>query len=44
MQTAIKGFTSDITYNIKITPEVELAPAGSLQRFEGKAKRLIRET
>lgn len=44
MQTAIQGFTNDIIYNIKITPEVEVAPAGSLQRFEGKAKRLIRET
>jgi phenylacetate-CoA ligase len=43
VQTAIKGFISDIVYNIKITPEVELAKPGSLQRFEGKARRLIRE-
>jgi phenylacetate-CoA ligase len=44
MQTAIKGFTRDIVYHIKVTPEVEVAAPGSLQRFEGKARRLIRET
>ncbi len=44
VQTAIKGFIKEIVYNIKITPEVELAEPGSLQRFEGKAKRLIRES
>ncbi|MCU0579006.1 MAG: AMP-binding protein [Desulfobacterota bacterium] len=44
MQTAIKGFTKDIVYHIKVTPEVEVAAPGSLQRFEGKARRLIRET
>ena len=43
VQTAIQGFINEIVYNIKITPEVELAPPGSLQRFEGKARRLIRE-
>jgi phenylacetate-CoA ligase len=43
VQTAIKGFINDIAYNIKITPDVELAKPGSLQRFEGKARRLIRE-
>lgn len=43
VQTAIKGFIKEIVYNIKITPEVELAEPGSLQRFEGKARRLIRE-
>jgi len=43
LQTAIKGFIKDIAYNIKITPEVELAKPNSLQRFEGKARRLIRE-
>lgn len=44
VQTAIKGFIKEIVYHIKITPEVELAEPGSLQRFEGKAKRLIRES
>ena len=43
LETAIKGFISDIVYHIKITPEVEWAAPNSLQRFEGKAKRLIRE-
>ena len=43
VQTAIKGFIKDVVYNIKITPEVELAQPNSLPRFEGKARRLIRE-
>lgn len=43
VQTAIKGFIKEVAYNIKITPEVQLAEPGSLQHFEGKAKRLIRE-
>ena len=43
LQTAIQELTDDIVYNIKITPQVELAQPGSLQRFEGKARRLIRE-
>jgi phenylacetate-CoA ligase len=43
VQTAIQGFIKEVIYNIKISPEVQLAEPGSLQRFEGKAKRLIRE-
>ena len=32
-----------ITYNIKITPDVVMAAPGSLPRFEGKARRIVRE-
>jgi len=43
LKAAIKGLMDAIVYNIKITPDVELAKPGSLPRFEGKARRLIRE-
>jgi phenylacetate-CoA ligase len=42
--SAVQGFIKEVVYNIKISPEVQLAEPGSLQRFEGKAKRLIRES
>lgn len=42
MKDAIKGLVRDIVYNIKVTPDVEAAAPGSLPRFEGKAKRVIR--
>ena len=43
LKAAVKKFVDAITYNIKITPDVEIAEFGSLPRFEGKAKRIIRE-
>lgn len=32
-----------VKYRVAVTPEVEIAEIGSLPRFEGKAKRIIRE-
>jgi phenylacetate-CoA ligase len=43
LKAAVKKFLDAITYNVKITPDVEIAEFGSLPRFEGKAKRIIRE-
>lgn len=43
MKAAIKKFIDAVTYNVKITPDVEMAAPGSLPRFEGKARRIVRE-
>jgi len=43
LQRAVKTLLDNIAYNIKITPDVEVAAVGSLPRFEGKARRIIRE-
>lgn len=40
---AVKQLIESIVYNIKITPECELVARGSLPRFEGKAKRVVKE-
>jgi phenylacetate-CoA ligase len=39
---AIKQLSDSIVYNIKITADIELVAPGTLPRFEGKAKRVIR--
>jgi phenylacetate-CoA ligase len=39
---AVKQLIESIIYNIKITPECELVAPGSLPRFEGKAKRVVK--
>jgi phenylacetate-CoA ligase len=44
LKSAVKKFLDAITYNIKITPEVEVTAIGSLPRFEGKARRIIRQS
>jgi len=44
LQRAVKALIDKITYNVKITPDVEVAQVGSLPRFEGKAKRIIKES
>lgn len=43
MKAAVKKFLDSVIYNIKITPEVDIAEIGSLPRFEGKARRIIKE-
>ncbi len=44
LKAAIKAFLDNIAYNIKITPDVDVATPGSLPRFEGKARRVVRES
>lgn len=39
---AAKQLMDNIIYNVKITADVELVKPGSLPRFEGKAKRIIK--
>lgn len=41
---AVRRFIDTIKYRITITPEVVVASPGELPRFEGKAKRVIRES
>jgi phenylacetate-CoA ligase len=43
MDQAVKAFKENIKYRIGVTPDVEVAKVGQLPRFEGKAKRVIRE-
>ena len=43
LRGAVKRLLDSIAYNIKITPDVEVAAVGSLPRFEGKARRIVRE-
>src|SRR5208283_2421366 len=42
MQAAVSKFINDVVYNVKIAPQVEVVKVGSLTRFEGKAKRIVR--
>jgi phenylacetate-CoA ligase len=44
IKALVGGFIDSIVYNIKITPDVEVVQCGSLPRFEGKAKRIVRES
>ena len=44
LQRAVKSLVDSITYNVKITPDVEVVAVGNLPRFEGKAKRIIKES
>jgi phenylacetate-CoA ligase len=39
---AVKQLLDNILYNIKITADIDLVSPGTLPRFEGKAKRVIR--
>ena len=41
-KNAVKQLRDSIGYNIKITADIDLVAPGTLPRFEGKAKRVIR--
>jgi len=43
MDRAVKAFKEIFKFRIGVTPDVEVAKAGELPRFEGKARRVIRE-
>ncbi|HNS16164.1 MAG TPA: hypothetical protein PKM08_12620, partial [Syntrophorhabdaceae bacterium] len=43
-KNAVKQLSESIAYNIKVTADIELVDPGSLPRFEGKAKRVIKES
>ena len=43
MDRAVKTFKENFKYRIGVTPDVEVVKVGQLPRFEGKAKRVIRE-
>lgn len=42
VQKAVHMFKDAVAYNVKITPDVQVVSMGSLPRFEGKAKRIVR--
>jgi len=42
VKNAVRQLSESIVYNIKITADIELVAPGSLPRFEGKAKRVIK--
>jgi phenylacetate-CoA ligase len=44
MDQAVKGFKETFKFRIGVTPDVEVVKMGELPRFEGKAKRVIRES
>jgi phenylacetate-CoA ligase len=44
MARAVKAFKEIFKFRIGVTPDVEVTQIGGLPRFEGKAKRIIRET
>jgi len=43
MEQAVKTFKEVFKFRIGVTPDVEVVKMGELPRFEGKAKRVIRE-
>ncbi len=43
MDRAVKAFKETFKFRIGVTPDVEVVRMGELPRFEGKAKRVIRE-
>ncbi len=43
MDEALRTFKENFKFRIGVTPEVELVKIGELPRFEGKARRIIRE-
>jgi phenylacetate-coenzyme A ligase PaaK-like adenylate-forming protein len=43
MDRAVKAFKDIFKFRIGVTPDVEVVRIGELPRFEGKAKRVIRE-
>ena len=44
MQDSVERFIEDFKYSVMFTPDVEVSEPGELPRYEGKAKRLVRET
>ncbi|MGO8988526.1 MAG: phenylacetate--CoA ligase family protein [bacterium] len=44
MDQAVKAFKNVFKFRIGVTPDVEVMKIGELPRFEGKAKRVIRES
>jgi phenylacetate-CoA ligase len=44
MGRAVEAFKEIFKFRIGVTPDVEVVKVGELPRFEGKAKRVIRET
>ena len=44
VKEAVKQLSENILYNIKVTVNVDMVEAGTIPRFEGKAKRIIRES
>lgn len=44
MGRAVRAFKEIFKFRIGVTPDVEVMKVGELPRFEGKAKRVIRET
>ncbi len=43
MDRAVKAFKETFKFRVGVTPDVEVAKIGELPRFEGKARRVIRE-
>jgi phenylacetate-CoA ligase len=43
MDRTVKAFKDIFKFRIGVTPDVEVVKIGELPRFEGKAKRVIRE-
>ena len=43
MDGALKTFKETFKFRIGVSPDVEVVKIGELPRFEGKAKRIIRE-
>lgn len=43
MDRAVKSFKETFKFRIGVTPDVEVVKTGELPRFEGKARRIIRE-
>lgn len=43
MDRAVKAFKETFKFRVGVTPDVEVANIGELPRFEGKARRVIRE-
>lgn len=43
LEDAVKRFKEKFKFRIGLTPDVEIANTGELPRFEGKAKRIVRE-
>jgi phenylacetate-coenzyme A ligase PaaK-like adenylate-forming protein len=43
MDRAVKAFKEIFKFRIGVSPDVEVVKIGELPRFEGKAKRVIKE-
>jgi phenylacetate-coenzyme A ligase PaaK-like adenylate-forming protein len=44
MDQAVRAFKDIFKFRIGVSPDVEMVKIGELPRFEGKAKRVIRES